>query len=123
MKELPVFLLDGAEVPYRPGQSVLQAALAAGHYIPHLCYHPDFQPHGSCRVCTAKVNGHTVASCTTMADSAVEVESDHIRAWLDGVLYIDYVDTFEPFLTGTVGFKTFKADTVTFDDLLVTPLE
>ncbi|MEJ2211797.1 MAG: DUF1080 domain-containing protein [Anaerolineae bacterium] len=54
---------------------------------------------------------------------AVEVESDHIRAWLDGVLYIDYVDTFEPFLTGTVGFKTFKADTVTFDDLLVTPLE
>jgi [NiFe] hydrogenase diaphorase moiety small subunit len=76
VKELPVFLLDGAEVPYRPGQSVLQAALAAGHYIPHLCYHPDFQPHGSCRVCTAKVNGHTVASCTTMADSAVEVESD-----------------------------------------------
>ena len=41
------FQLDGAEVPFTEGQSVMQAALAAGHYIPHLCYHPEFKPHGS----------------------------------------------------------------------------
>ena len=75
MKELPVFLLDGEEVPFQPGQTVLQAALAAGHYIPHLCYHPEFRPHGSCKVCTAKVNGRTVAACTTLAESALEVDS------------------------------------------------
>ncbi|NJD32679.1 MAG: 2Fe-2S iron-sulfur cluster binding domain-containing protein [Gammaproteobacteria bacterium] len=70
------FLLDGEEVPFEPGQSVLQAALAAGRYIPHLCYHPEFTSHGSCKVCTCKVNGRTVASCTTPAEAAIEVESE-----------------------------------------------
>ena len=76
MSERPTFLLDGEEVPFAPGQTVLQAALTAGRYIPHLCYHPEFTPHGSCKVCTAKVNGRTVASCTTPAESAIEVESN-----------------------------------------------
>lgn len=70
------FLLDGEEVPFQRGQSVLQAGLAADRYIPHLCYHPEFTSHGSCKVCTCKVNGRTVASCTTPAEAAIEVESD-----------------------------------------------
>jgi hypothetical protein len=41
---------------------------------------------------------------------------------LNGNLYIDFTDPKEPFLTGTVGFKTYKADTVTFDDVVITPL-
>jgi [NiFe] hydrogenase diaphorase moiety small subunit len=76
VSERPTFLLDGEDVPFTPGQTVLQAALTAGRYIPHLCYHPDFKPHGSCKICTAKVNGRTVASCTTPAESAIEVESN-----------------------------------------------
>ena len=40
MSERPTFQLDGEEVPFEPGQTVMQAALAAGRYIPHLCYHP-----------------------------------------------------------------------------------
>ncbi len=28
---------------------------AAGVYIPHLCYHPEFKPHGSCKLCTVEV--------------------------------------------------------------------
>ena len=70
------FLLDGDEVPFQPGQTVIQAALAAGRYIPHLCYHPEFKPHGSCKVCTVKVNGRTAASCTLPAQAGLEVESD-----------------------------------------------
>ncbi len=61
MNERPTFLLDGVEVPFEPGQTVMQAALSAGRYIPHLCYHPEFKPHGSCKVCTAKVNGRMMA--------------------------------------------------------------
>ena len=53
----------------------------------------------------------------------VEVNGNRIKAWLNGDLYIDYVDTKEPFLTGTIGLKTFKADTVSFDDVIVTPLD
>ncbi len=51
------FFLDGEPTPFEPGQTVMQASLAAGKYIPHLCYHPEFRPHGSCKVCTVKVNG------------------------------------------------------------------
>ena len=61
------FLLDGEEVPFEPGQTVIQAALAAGHYIPHLCYHPEFKPHGSCKVCIVEINGRDVASLTLPA--------------------------------------------------------
>ena len=70
------FRLDGDEVPFDPGQTILQAALAAGRYIPHLCYHPEFKPHGSCKVCTARVDGRPLASCTTPAAPGLEVESD-----------------------------------------------
>jgi [NiFe] hydrogenase diaphorase moiety small subunit len=70
-----VFLLDGEPIPFAPGQTVMQAALAAGHYIPHLCYHPEFKPHGSCKVCTVRVNGHTAASCTLPAQAGMSVES------------------------------------------------
>ena len=70
------FLLDGAEVPFTPGQTVLQAALAAGRHIPHLCYHPEFRPHGSCKLCTVKVGGWHATSCTLPAKEGLVVESD-----------------------------------------------
>jgi [NiFe] hydrogenase diaphorase moiety small subunit len=70
------FLLDGEEVPFAPGQTVLQAALAANRYIPHLCYHPEFKPHGSCKVCTVKIGGRTAASCTLPAQAGLEIESE-----------------------------------------------
>jgi [NiFe] hydrogenase diaphorase moiety small subunit len=73
---LPTFRIDGVEVPFAPGQTVLQAALAAGRHIPHLCYHPEFRPHGSCKLCTVKVNGSHATSCTLPARAGLEVEND-----------------------------------------------
>jgi len=70
------FQIDGTAIPFEPGQTVMQAALAAGHYIPHLCYHPEFKPHGSCKLCTVKVGGRTMASCTMPAEAGLEVESN-----------------------------------------------
>ena len=55
---------------------MLQAALAAGRHIPHLCYHPEFRPHGSCKLCTVKVNGSHATSCTLPARAGLEVESE-----------------------------------------------
>lgn len=74
--EQETFTLDGQEIPFTSGQSILNAALAAGHYIPHMCHHPEFTPHGSCKVCTVKVNGWNNASCTTPATKGAKVESD-----------------------------------------------
>jgi [NiFe] hydrogenase diaphorase moiety small subunit len=70
------FTLDGQEIPFTPGQSVMQAALAAGVFVPHLCYHPEFRPHGSCKLCTMRINGRPATSCTTPAAVGMQVESD-----------------------------------------------
>lgn len=71
-----IFTLDGKGIPFEPGETILQAALRNGVYIPHLCYHPEFLPHGSCKLCTVKVNGRHVASCTLQAAEGMQVESN-----------------------------------------------
>lgn len=70
------FHLDGVEIPFREGQTVFDAAMAAGIYIPHLCHNPDFEPHSSCRLCTVIVNGRPFASCTQPAVAGQDVKSD-----------------------------------------------
>ncbi len=72
----PTFQLDGHDIPFDGGQSILTAALAARKYIPYLCYYPGFEAHGSCKVCTVRVNGRTHASCTTPAHEGDVVESN-----------------------------------------------
>ena len=69
------FLLDDQEVPFVAGQTIIEAARAAGHYIPHLCWHPDFAPHGSCKLCTVKANGRFISACTARAEPAMTVEN------------------------------------------------
>ena len=76
MSEQATFMLDGVPVAFAEGQTVLQAALAAGIFIPHLCFHPEFKPHGSCKLCTVKANGRYVSGCTMQARDGMEVESN-----------------------------------------------
>ena len=71
-----VFSLDGEDVEFQPGETILQAAHRAGRYIPHLCWRPEFRPHGSCRLCIVKVNGRAGAACTVQAAPGQEVESN-----------------------------------------------
>ncbi|MDD4962697.1 MAG: 2Fe-2S iron-sulfur cluster-binding protein [Gallionella sp.] len=74
--KLETFTLDGQPIPFSAGQTIIQAAMAAGVYIPHLCFHPEFKPHGSCKLCTVKVNGRQTASCTYFAQANLVVESN-----------------------------------------------
>ena len=64
MSDKVTFTIDDVEVEGTPGQTILEAAEAAGIYIPRLCAHPELHPFGACRVCTVKVNGRPQASCT-----------------------------------------------------------
>jgi [NiFe] hydrogenase diaphorase moiety small subunit len=70
------FTLDGQDLPFTSGDTILQAATRAHRYIPHLCWNPEFAAHGSCRLCTVKVHGRASAACTTRASSGLEVESN-----------------------------------------------
>lgn len=85
------FLFNGHPVPFTPGQTILQAALAAGDYVPHLCFHPDFPPHGSCRVCTVRVNGRPAASCTTPATADAEVDSTSPEVRADARTLVEFL--------------------------------
>jgi len=70
------FTLDGKTIPYTEGQTIIQAALAAGVYIPHLCFNPEFKAHGSCKLCTVKANGRHTASCTAQPRPDMIVQSN-----------------------------------------------
>jgi len=69
-------LLDGLPVPFAAGQTIMDAAMAAGIFIPHLCHHPEFKPQGSCKLCTVKANGRYVSACTLPARDGMEVENN-----------------------------------------------
>lgn len=60
-------VIDGCPVVCQPGQTVLQAALAADIYIPHLCAHPDLPPEGECKLCVVEIEGvaGVVCACET----------------------------------------------------------
>ena len=90
----PCFTLDGEDVPFVPGDNLLQAARRAGHYIPHLCWHPDFHAHGSCRICTVKVNGRMAAACTVRAAPGLDVHSntDELNAHRKTMLQMLFVE-------------------------------
>ncbi|MDS4015618.1 MAG: 2Fe-2S iron-sulfur cluster-binding protein [Candidatus Accumulibacter sp.] len=69
-------LLDGLPVSFTDGQTIMQAAMAADIFIPHLCHHPEFKPQGSCKLCTVKANGRYVSACTMPARDGMEVENN-----------------------------------------------
>ena len=70
------FNIDEQPVPFKPGQTILEAAEAAGLFVPHLCHHPDLKPHGGCKLCTVIVNGRTQTACTCKAADGQEVDVD-----------------------------------------------
>jgi [NiFe] hydrogenase diaphorase moiety small subunit len=74
----PTFTLsiDGRQIEARPGQSILEAAEAAGVYVPRLCWMKDLLPSGGCRVCTVRVNGRPQAACTQPAAAGMVIEND-----------------------------------------------
>ena len=70
-------LIDGQSVVAGAGDSVLDAALEAGVYVPHLCDHPDLPVGGVCRLCVVEVDGvgGVVASCATPAREGMVVRT------------------------------------------------
>ena len=61
------FRIDDREIPFVHGQTIMDAALAAGVYIPHLCHFPGITPQGNCKLCTVEVDGKPLTACTSPA--------------------------------------------------------
>lgn len=87
-------IIDGKEIKAKAGQTILEAADDAGIYIPRLCAQKDLVPHGSCRVCSVKVNGRYQAACTQpVAEGAViECESTEVKAHRKSIVEMLFVE-------------------------------
>ena len=74
-------VINGQAVKASPGQNVLEAAEAAGIYIPTLCYHPMLSPAGSCRLCVVEVKGirGLPAACTTQVKPGMVINTETAR--------------------------------------------
>ncbi len=95
MSEATVTLImDGAEVQAKMGQTVMEAADAAGIYIPRLCYHPDLPSVGHCRLCTVRINGRPQSACTfPVADGLViETNTEELNAHRRALVEMMFVE-------------------------------
>ena len=70
--------IDGMRVSARPGDTVLQAATAAGIYIPHLCDSPGLKPYSACRLCIVEIDGQRgmPTSCATTVSEGMVIRND-----------------------------------------------
>ena len=61
--------IDGQQIPFKQGETILQTALNAGIYIPTLCFHPDLPSYAACGLCIIEINETTEPqlACTTPA--------------------------------------------------------
>lgn len=85
--------INGKPIQARPGSSVLQAALENGIEIPHLCYHPEIEASGGCRLCLVEVAGGRgpVPSCGLQCSEGMVIESNSEKIH---VMRRDMIDLF-----------------------------
>ena len=76
-------VIDGKAIKAERGQTILEAAKAAGIGIPTLCHHPTVEAYGACRLCIVEIavrgRGRLVTSCNYEAAEGLEVQTDSER--------------------------------------------
>ncbi len=76
---MPIAKVNGVEVEFEPGMTVLQVAERAGHEIPRFCYHERLSIAGNCRMCLVEVKPgppKPQASCALPAAEGQEIFTD-----------------------------------------------
>jgi NADH-quinone oxidoreductase subunit G len=71
---MPNFTLDGKQLDFKPGQTIIQAAIDHGINIPHFCWHPALSVSGNCRICLVEVEKLpklTIACATQITEGMV----------------------------------------------------
>lgn len=70
--------IDGIRLNVPDNKNILDCALEAGIYIPHLCHHPDLSELGSCRLCIVETDDeeNVVPSCTLKARDGLNIRTN-----------------------------------------------
>jgi len=87
---MPKIIIDGKEIEFTPGQTVIQAARENGIDIPHFCWHPSLSVSGNCRVCLVEIEKmpKLAISCATTAmdGMVVQTQSEKVVAARNAVM-------------------------------------
>jgi NADP-reducing hydrogenase subunit HndD len=69
--------IDGIETKVPFGSTILDAAKSIGVRIPTLCYHPDLEVAGICRICVVEVEGQRTlqAACSYPITSPIRINT------------------------------------------------
>ncbi len=80
----PKVTIDGRDVGFRLGQTILDVAQEAGIEIPTLCYLPEAGHRDVCRICVVDVAGagRLLPACSTPATDGMRIETDNERVRL-----------------------------------------
>jgi formate dehydrogenase major subunit len=70
--------INGHHIRARAGQTVMEAAKAAGIDIPSLCHHPAVTPIGACRICLVEIERQRglQPACTFPVTEGMRVETE-----------------------------------------------
>ncbi|RJQ22207.1 MAG: hypothetical protein C4560_02775 [Nitrospiraceae bacterium] len=70
--------INGKKITAEDGETILQAALKNGIYIPNLCYDKRLRPYGGCRLCIVEVEGQArlFAACSSPAQEGMVINTD-----------------------------------------------
>ncbi|MBU2611938.1 MAG: (2Fe-2S)-binding protein, partial [Chloroflexi bacterium] len=73
--------INGQKIQARAGQTILQAARAAGIHIPVLCEHPALPPDGACRICLVEIEKQRALqpACTFPATEGLIIQTQSPR--------------------------------------------
>jgi NADH-quinone oxidoreductase subunit G len=78
---MPKFTIDGKEIKFKQGQTIIEAAKDNGIEIPHFCWHPSLSISGNCRMCLVEVEKmpKLVIACSTIAAEGMIVHTDSAK--------------------------------------------
>ena len=75
---MPKININGQEIEFEPGMTILQACELAGAEIPRFCYHEKLSIAGNCRMCLVEMDKSRkpIASCAMPAAEGMNIKTN-----------------------------------------------
>ena len=94
-----LIVIDGNELGFEPGETVLDVAARAEIDIPTLCYDPRLDPAGACRMCLVEVEGQRLmqpaCSFKAAAGTVVRTQTAKVERNRQFILSLHLADTIQ----------------------------
>ena len=75
---MPKIIINGKEIEFESGMTILQACELAGSEIPRFCYHEKLSIAGNCRMCLVEMerSPKPIASCALPAAEGMNIKTN-----------------------------------------------